>query len=161
MNKLKEFPCGRSCYPDFAIIAASLMPANAGPMPINGVSAGETDLTLVRDGCGRGLRYSNRRQACVPIPYGPGPGYDPGAAAAAAIILGALQARSSAAAAAADIAAATTTAAAEIATSTTTRSAWAAVAAAWVAAAVWKSRAGIWRAPSRIGRSPAPASGKY
>lgn len=76
-------------FSGFAIIAASLMPANAGPMPVNGVSAGETDLTLVRDGCGRGMRFSNRRQACVPIDgYGPGPGYDPGAAAAAAIIGG-------------------------------------------------------------------------
>ena len=73
----------------FAIIAASLMPANAGPMPVNGVSAGETDLTLVRDGCGRGMRFSNRRQACVPMDgYGGGPAYDPGAAAAAAIIGG-------------------------------------------------------------------------
>ena len=26
----------------------------------------DSDLTLVRDGCGRGMRYSNRRQACVP-----------------------------------------------------------------------------------------------
>jgi hypothetical protein len=70
-----------------AIVAASaLMPASGGAMPLNqAISADAGDVTLVRDGCGRGLRFSNRRQACVPIDYGPGYGYvDPGEAAAAA-----------------------------------------------------------------------------
>jgi hypothetical protein len=74
-----------------ALVAASAFaPASGGTLPLNAaISAG--DITLVRDGCGRGFRFSNRRQACVPID---GAGYvDPGdaaAAAAAATALGVL-----------------------------------------------------------------------
>lgn len=82
-----------------AVVAAAsaLAPAGAGAMPLNTAIAAETDHVLVRDGCGRGMRFSNRQQACVPMDgYGGGPGYyepapayvDPGAAAAAAIIGG-------------------------------------------------------------------------
>lgn len=80
-----------------ALAASALAPAGAGAMPLNTAISGETELTLVRDGCGRGMRFSNRLQSCVPQDgYGPGPGYyepapayvDPGAAAAAAIIGG-------------------------------------------------------------------------
>ena len=55
-------------------------------MPLNPAVSADSALTLVRDGCGRGLRFSNRHQACVPIDgYGGGGGYyDPNAAAAAA-----------------------------------------------------------------------------
>lgn len=80
-----------------AIVAASaFVPASGGTLPLNpAISA--SDVTLVADGCGRGFRWSNRRQACVPINYGPAyvdPGYvdpnDAAAAAAAATALGVL-----------------------------------------------------------------------
>jgi len=74
-----------------AVIAASaLAPASAGPMPRNPALSADDGLTLVRDGCGRGFRFSNYRQACVPIEgyYGGGGYVDPGAAAAAAIAAG-------------------------------------------------------------------------
>ena len=73
-----------------AVIAASaLAPASAGPMPLNPAISADGGLPLVRDGCGRGYRFSNRRQACVPIDdYGGGGYVDPGAAAAAAIAAG-------------------------------------------------------------------------
>jgi hypothetical protein len=76
-----------------AVIATSaLAPAGAGPMPLNPAVSADSGLTLVRDGCGRGFRFSNYRQACVPIEgygYGGGGGYvDPGAAAAAAVAAG-------------------------------------------------------------------------
>ena len=74
----------------FAVIATSaLAPASAGPMPLNPAVSADSGLTLVRDGCGRGFRFSYRRQACVPIDgYGGGGYVDPGAAAAAAIAAG-------------------------------------------------------------------------
>jgi hypothetical protein len=80
-------------FSGLAVIAASaLAPASAGPMPLNpAISADDGALTLVRDGCGRGFRFSNYRQACVPIEgygYGGGGYVDPGAAAAAAIAAG-------------------------------------------------------------------------
>jgi hypothetical protein len=47
--------------------------------------AAPESVTLVRDGCGRGMRWSNRRQACVPQ----GGGYvDPGAAIVGGIAAG-------------------------------------------------------------------------
>jgi hypothetical protein len=58
--------------------------ARAMPLTPAVAAAVEDGVTLVRDGCGRGYRFSNRRGGCVPINYGRGPGYDPGAAAAAA-----------------------------------------------------------------------------
>jgi len=47
---------------------------NAGPMPLGNVDVGVAainDLTLVRDGCGRGYRFSHRRGGCVPDYVGP------------------------------------------------------------------------------------------
>jgi hypothetical protein len=47
---------------------AALLAADASAIPFSAAQSGETasDTILVRDGCGRGLRWSNRRQACVP-----------------------------------------------------------------------------------------------
>jgi hypothetical protein len=46
----------------------ALVAFDAGAMPFapaaDGLAAGDT--MLVRDGCGRGLRWSERRQRCVP-----------------------------------------------------------------------------------------------
>ena len=79
-------------FSGLAVIAASaLAPASAGPMPLNPAVSADSGLTLVRDGCGRGFRFSNYRQACVPIEgygYGGGGYVDPGAAAAAAVAAG-------------------------------------------------------------------------
>ena len=48
-------------------------------MPLNpAFSADDGALTLVRDGCGRGFRFSNYRQACVPIEGYGGGGYGGG-----------------------------------------------------------------------------------
>ena len=61
--------------------------ANAAPLTFaKGVIAQvqDSNLTLVRDGCGRGMRFSNRRQTCVPQ----GGGVDPGAAVVHGIIQG-------------------------------------------------------------------------
>ena len=47
---------------------ALLTSGNAGALPVGLVesTAGvEANLLLVRDGCGRGMRFSNRLQACV------------------------------------------------------------------------------------------------
>ena len=49
--------------------AAALVPvgtAQAMPMAAIQVPAAETEPLLVRDGCGRGMRFSNSRQRCVP-----------------------------------------------------------------------------------------------
>lgn len=51
--------------------AALLGSGSAGALPVGpasapAVSAAEGDLLLVRDGCGRGYRYSSRRGGCVP-----------------------------------------------------------------------------------------------
>lgn len=77
-----------------AIGAASvLVAADARALPLapaQPAAATESGITLVRDGCGRGMRYSNRRGGCVPQ-YDRGPRYydrrpsnDAAAAAAAA-----------------------------------------------------------------------------
>ncbi len=74
-----------------AVGASSVMLAgNATAAPLT-VSKGAitqahgSDVTLVRDGCGRGMRFSNRRQACVEMD-----GINPGAAIVNGIIGGAL-----------------------------------------------------------------------
>jgi hypothetical protein len=43
--------------------------AAAGPLavPKSTATAFESDVLQVRDGCGRGMRFSNRRNRCVPI----------------------------------------------------------------------------------------------
>jgi hypothetical protein len=66
--------------------APALLTTAAAAMPLDrNVAAAVTgDIALVRDGCGRGFRFSYRRQTCVPIRRGPV--VDPGAAAAAAAI---------------------------------------------------------------------------
>jgi hypothetical protein len=63
-----------------AIAAVFLLAGGADAAPLGlGTSAAiqsdaqEGDVTLVRDGCGRGMRYSNRRGGCVPIDRGPDP----------------------------------------------------------------------------------------
>lgn len=61
-----------------AVSAVALMSSGpAGALPLAPVesSAVESNLLLVRDGCGPGMRYSHRMQACVrdfgpPPPYG-------------------------------------------------------------------------------------------
>lgn len=59
--------------------------AGAAPLAAKGAlvqSAQDSDVTLVRDGCGRGMRFSNRLQACVEAFDGPpayvAPGCPPG-----------------------------------------------------------------------------------
>ena len=46
----------------------ALVTFEAGAMPLSPVEQGfgVSDLMLVRDGCGRGMRFSERRQRCVP-----------------------------------------------------------------------------------------------
>jgi hypothetical protein len=60
-----------------AIGAMALLPSgNAGALPgalVESAVAVESNLLLVRDGCGRGFRWSNRRQACVEDFQGPPP----------------------------------------------------------------------------------------
>src|SRR4051794_21782926 len=48
-------------------IGGALLPNNAAAMPVALAdrTAVESDVTLARDGCGRGMRFSNSRQACV------------------------------------------------------------------------------------------------
>jgi hypothetical protein len=53
--------------------------ANAAPLALGKsaiTQADDSDVTLVRDGCGRGMRYSHRRGGCVPSdgPRGDDPG---------------------------------------------------------------------------------------
>ena len=60
--------------------------ASAMPLDRNVAAAASDDITLVRDNCGRGFRFSYRRQACVPMHRGGHVGVDPGAAAAATAI---------------------------------------------------------------------------
>jgi hypothetical protein len=53
---------------------ALLSSGNAGALPgppAESAAAVESNLLLVRDGCGRGFRWSNRRQACVEDFQGP------------------------------------------------------------------------------------------
>ena len=54
----------------FVAIAATalLSSGSAGALPVvsvESVAAIESNMLLVRDGCGRGMRFSNRLQACV------------------------------------------------------------------------------------------------
>ncbi|MDB5653495.1 MAG: hypothetical protein JWQ94_1108 [Tardiphaga sp.] len=52
--------------------------AQAGPMPLAHGAVMESPLLQVRDGCGQGMRYSERREGCVEdFDRGP-PGYDRG-----------------------------------------------------------------------------------
>jgi hypothetical protein len=47
---------------------ALLSSGSAGALPVvpvEGVAAIESNIFLVRDGCGRGMRFSHRLQACV------------------------------------------------------------------------------------------------
>jgi hypothetical protein len=81
-----------------AIGAVFLLAGSADAAPLGlGTSAAvqsgvqEGDVLLVRDGCGRGMRWSNRRGHCVPMD-GPGPGPDPAAAIIGGVIGGAIQA---------------------------------------------------------------------
>ena len=49
--------------------AAALLPAGAGAMPLAQDKAGVADsdtVLLVREGCGRGMQWSERRRRCVP-----------------------------------------------------------------------------------------------
>jgi hypothetical protein len=72
----------------FALLAG---PADAAPLTSSKSAISQSDetvLTLVRDGCGRGMRFSNRRQACVPQ----GGGVDPGTAIIQGIIGGVVNA---------------------------------------------------------------------
>src|SRR5262245_13104113 len=60
-----------------AISTMALLPSgSAGALPLApAASSGvEPEVLLVRDGCGRGMRWSNRMQACVQD-FGPGPRY--------------------------------------------------------------------------------------
>ena len=68
----------------FAPLAANAAPLGAMKSAITQSVAQDSDVTLVRDGCGRGMRFSNRRQACVPI----GGGVDPGVVIMQGIIQG-------------------------------------------------------------------------
>jgi hypothetical protein len=49
------------------LIGALPMATDAGAMPLPGASSSlvQSETVLVRDGCGRGMRFSNRRQECV------------------------------------------------------------------------------------------------
>ncbi len=49
--------------------AAAFTAVEARAMPLTHpvAAAANEDVTLVRDGCGRGYRFSNRRQTCVPM----------------------------------------------------------------------------------------------
>jgi hypothetical protein len=49
-------------------VFSTLFVANAGALPLaqdKFATAAETDVTLVADGCGRGMRYSRSRGRCV------------------------------------------------------------------------------------------------
>jgi hypothetical protein len=54
---------------------AALLAFDAGAMPLTPgqLNFGTSDLTLVRDGCGPGFRFSNSRQRCVPDDVRGGP----------------------------------------------------------------------------------------
>jgi hypothetical protein len=61
---------------------AALFAIDAGAMPLSPATHGfgSSDITLIRDGCGPGMRFSNSRQTCVPdddVRRGP-PGCPPG-----------------------------------------------------------------------------------
>ena len=82
-----------------AICVLAPLGASASPLGLAKGTGIESQLLEVRDGCGRGMRFSNRRQACVEDFDGPRERYieerpvyrervDPGAAAAGAIVDG-------------------------------------------------------------------------
>jgi hypothetical protein len=53
------------------VLAAGLFAGSANAMPLSQSATvqsalQDSDVTLVRDGCGRGMRWSHRRQSCVP-----------------------------------------------------------------------------------------------
>jgi hypothetical protein len=50
-----------------AIAALSIADAGALPLAPSKPALENADLSLVRDGCGRGMRYSRRAGGCVPI----------------------------------------------------------------------------------------------
>ncbi len=52
----------------------ALSGAEASPLGLVKSTSATSDVIQVRDGCGPGYRFSNRRQSCVPEGYGPGPG---------------------------------------------------------------------------------------
>ena len=59
-------------------VAFTTVEARAMPLTHQLKAAVNDDVTAVRDGCGRGFRFSHRRGRCVPMDggygYGPGPG---------------------------------------------------------------------------------------
>jgi hypothetical protein len=53
------------------VFAAGMFTGAANAMPLSQSATvqsafQDSDVTLVRDGCGRGMRWSHRRQSCVP-----------------------------------------------------------------------------------------------
>ena len=82
------------CFAAVASAVGALVAFEAQALPLAAAKTMtiESDVTLVRDGCGRGYRFSNRRQACVPEFDDRGsyrravPQDDPGAEAAVGII---------------------------------------------------------------------------
>lgn len=58
------------------VVAMSLTAAQAAPMQLGKASAVETHVVQVRDGCGQGMRYSDRRGGCVEDFDGGPRGYD-------------------------------------------------------------------------------------
>jgi len=69
-------------------VAAAFTSADARAMPLtHEMAAAVSDHVIaVRDGCGRGFRFSNYRGGCVPIDRGPRYNNDAAAAAAAAAV---------------------------------------------------------------------------
>jgi hypothetical protein len=63
----------------FSVSGAGAAPLTAAKSAIASSSVGGSDVTLVRDGCGPGMRFSNSRQACVEAgPRYVAPGCPPG-----------------------------------------------------------------------------------
>ncbi len=56
-----------------AMTALVAVPAGAMPLSQSKQTVENEDITAVRDGCGRGFRYSSSRGRCVRV-GGPGPG---------------------------------------------------------------------------------------
>jgi hypothetical protein len=51
---------------------AALFAFDAAAMPLT-ATHGSSEITLIRDGCGPGFRFSNSRQRCVPDDFRAGP----------------------------------------------------------------------------------------
>ena len=90
----KKFDVATTVLASLAVmiaLGATLLAGNASAAPIAPATsaiaqcgtAQDSDVTLVRDGCGRGMRFSTRRQGCVPEGN-----VDPGAAIVNGIIGG-------------------------------------------------------------------------